>query len=137
MSASGLPAHLLSRQNRPHAKPRQLAAGRAGRTQRAPRRIGRLGAGHFIGGWWIAAHAGSARHVANAGLCLVGPFELHLSCAQAPGQRLGVVKSASSGYIARSFRITPLVHPKPSCSGYSPPPPLRPLTTLYFSTSLP
>src|SRR2546430_1387222 len=46
--------------------------------------------------------------------------------------------AASAGYNAISLRITPLVQPNPSCSGYSPPPPLRPaLITSYFSTSLP
>src|SRR3977135_1565005 len=41
------------------------------------------------------------------------------------GQPAGVVRSASAGYSSMSSRITPLVQPKPSCSGYSPPPPLR------------
>jgi hypothetical protein len=37
-----------------------------------------------------------------------------------------------------SLRITPLVQPKPSCSGYSPPPPDRPVAmTSYFSTNFP
>src|SRR5258705_8484680 len=37
-----------------------------------------------------------------------------------------------------SLRMTPLVQPKPSCSGYSPPPPGRPVTcTSYFSINFP
>src|SRR6185437_8854887 len=42
-----------------------------------------------------------------------------------------------SGYRAISARVTPLVQPNPSCSGYSPPPPGRFCSTSYFSTSLP
>jgi hypothetical protein len=45
--------------------------------------------------------------------------------------------STSLGYMASSFLSTPLVQPKPSCSGYSPPPPAALPTTSYFSTSLP
>ncbi len=47
---------------------------------------------------------------------------------------------ARSGYSASSLASTPLVHPKPTCRGYSPPlPPLgsAPCSTSYFSTSTP
>ncbi len=45
------------------------------------------------------------------------------------------VAPAPSPYNASSLRVTPLVQPKPSCRGYSPPPPW-PDSALYFSTSL-
>src|SRR5690349_25141484 len=45
--------------------------------------------------------------------------------------------AAACGYCASSLTSTPLVQPKPSCTGYSPPVPSPASRTLYFSTSLP
>src|SRR5208282_4213647 len=53
-----------------------------------------------------------------------------------PHQRLKL----DSGYSALNLASTPLVHPNPTCNGYSPPPPplpSAPCSTLYFSTSTP
>ncbi len=41
------------------------------------------------------------------------------------------------GYLSRITLVTPLVHPKPSWRGYSPPPPGRCSSTSYFSSILP
>src|SRR5580692_1230641 len=66
-----------------------------------------------------------------------------IACAyrcSVPGepQDSGELLAASVGYSAMSLRITPLVQPKPSCNGYSPPPPGRPVAmTSYFSTNFP
>ena len=62
--------------------------------------------------------------------------------AAVPGSTFGAAYDPQNVYLDLSsinslIPITPLVQPKPSCSGYSPPPPAAEPVTSYFSTSLP
>jgi hypothetical protein len=82
----GLQVGARSRQNPTHEKSGQMVAngaGGAGRelrgTELAPRCAGGAGINPTIGGRWIPADAGAARHVAASGLRLVGPLELHVT----------------------------------------------------------